>query len=131
MTQAARTRSFGKASLGLAGSGTKLQGSYIGVKADGATAGVYDKNCTGVVAYGTNVEIGSGSPEDRNIFFSKCSVAQSAGIAVVNGSTTIFGNYIGMAKDGVTDLTPEAADANGPHCTFLARAKFTQHFRNE
>lgn len=79
---------------------------------------MYDKNCTGVIAYGTNVEIGSGSPEDRNIFFSKCSVAQSAGIAVVNGSTTIFGNYIGMAKDGVTDLTPEAADANGLTASF-------------
>jgi hypothetical protein len=104
---------FEKLSIALVGANTKIQGSYVGVKADGITTGQDDKNCTGVASSGNNVEVGGANPEDRNILFSKCSISQSAAYGPGSGSAFIYGNYFGMAKDGVTDLSPELADANG------------------
>lgn len=78
--------SFEKASLALIGNNTKLHGSYIGLKADGSTVGVNEKNCTGVVSIGNNSEVGGSSPQDRNLLYSKCSIAQTAAFAPAGGS---------------------------------------------
>lgn len=104
---------FERINIALIGSNTKIQGSYVGVRADGTTIGTSDRNCVGVVSNGANVEVGGSNPEDRNILFSKCSISQSAAYGPGGGSVSVYGNYFGMAKDGITDLTPELTDANG------------------
>jgi hypothetical protein len=103
---------FSLVNVGLIGNNTQVRGSYIGLRADGSTVGEFDKNCAGVVNAGQNVAVGGTNNADRNIVYSRCSLAQSAAV-VLNGNAYVYGNYIGLAKDGVTDLTPEALDANG------------------
>ncbi len=107
---------FSKANVGLVGANTAIKGSYIGIKADGNTVGAYDRNCVGVATAAT-ATVGGTNAADRNILFSKCSIAQSAAIGA-SGPTEVYGNYIGIAKDGVTDLSPEASDANGLSAPF-------------
>lgn len=114
---AAPDSNFAKATLALVGNDTILQGSYIGVRADGFTTGEYDKNCANVFVAGTGVLVGGTNSADRNLLSSECSIGQAAALAVM-GTAEIYGNYIGLAKDGVTDLTPEAADANGLNAPF-------------
>lgn len=99
--------------LALVGAGTSVKGSYIGLHADGSTPGQDYKNSAGAFAVGNNTIIGGTDAADRNIFYAKSTLAQSAGIFTIGTGTKIFGNYVGIAKDGVTDLTPEIADANG------------------
>lgn len=96
----------------LSGNDTKVLGCYIGLKADGMTAGEIDKNSVGIVSDGTNTSIGGINPGDRNILFNKSSIPQSASVAAKDGTTTIYGNYFGLAKDGTTDLSPEQANLN-------------------
>lgn len=104
---------FGFVNVGLIGNNTQVRGSYIGLRADGSTVGEFDKNCAGVASTGNNTAVVGGTNNaDRNIVYSRCSLAQSAAVAL-HGDTYVYGNYIGLTKDGVTDLTPEAADANG------------------
>lgn len=114
---AAPDSNFAKATLALIGNDTILQGSYIGVRADGFTTGEYDKNCANVLVAGTGVLVGGTNSADRNLLSSECSIGQAAALAVM-GTAEIYGNYIGLAKDGVTDLTPDAADANGLNAPF-------------
>lgn len=99
--------------LALVGTGSSVKGSYIGLRADGSTQGQDYKNSVGVFAVGNNTVIGGTDPADRNIVYAKSTVGQSAGVFTNGSGTTIFGNYVGLAKDGVTDLTPEVADSNG------------------
>ncbi len=114
---AAPDSNFAKATLALASNDTILQGSFIGVRADGFTTGEYDKNCASVFVAGTGVLVGGVNSADRNLLSSECSIGQAAALAVM-GTAEIYGNYIGLAKDGVTDLTPNAADANGLNAPF-------------
>ncbi len=114
---AAPDANVAKATVALIGNSTTLQGSYIGVRADGTTPGEYDKNCASVLVVGTSVLVGGTNDDDRNLFLSRCSVGQGAGVIIV-GSAEVYGNYVGIAKDGATDLTPEAADANGLNAPF-------------
>lgn len=104
---------FEKANLGLVGANTAVYGSYIGLRADGTTKGQDGRNSVGIGAAGNNVKVGGTNPSMRNVLSSKSTIGQSAAMAVAGSAAEIFGNYIGIAKDGVTDLTPEAADANG------------------
>ncbi len=97
--------------LVLVGSNTKSSGNYLGVRSDGKTPGS-SRNDFGVLAIGENSAVGGTDPSDRNIVYSFSQNHISAAIWPGNG-VTIYGNYIGVAKDGVTDLTPDAADANG------------------
>lgn len=114
---AAPDSNFAKATLALVGNDAVLQGSYIGVRADGFTTGEYDKNCASVFVAGTDVLVGGTNSSDRNLLSSECSIGQAAALVVL-GSAEIYGNYVGIAKDGVTDLTPDAADANGLNAPF-------------
>lgn len=104
---------FEKVTLWLGGTRSSVKGSYIGLRADGFTAGQDYKNSTGVIIGADDVVVGGSNPEDRNVIFAKSVIGQSAGIAAGGSGTIIYGNYIGIARDGVTDLTPEQADANG------------------
>lgn len=104
---------FEKANLILVGANTAVYGSYIGLRADGMTKGDDARNSVGVGVSGSNVKVGGVNPAERNVLLSKSTIGQSAAIAVGGSGTEIYGNYVGIAKDGVTDLTPEEADANG------------------
>ncbi len=83
------------------------------MRADGTTAGAIDTNSVSVATVGNDVVVGGVNPADRNIIFSHSSITQSAGIAVLGGTSLIYGNYVGIAKDGITDLSPTSVDANG------------------
>lgn len=104
--------SMEKASVRLTGSNTQIRGSYIGIHADGYTRGVNERNCNSVVVDGSDVIVGGINAADRNILVSWCSIGSSAALTI-QGSAQVYGNYIGIAKDGTTDLSPEIADANG------------------
>lgn len=104
---------FGKANLALVGQGTAVYGCYVGLQADGTTKGDDVRNSVSVLLAGSDALVGGANPADRNIISNKSTIGQSAGIAAASSGVVIRGNYIGIAKDGVTDLTPEAADANG------------------
>lgn len=93
-------------------SGGVIQGNYLGVRADGLTRGT-GRNDAAVGLVSTNILVGGTNPEDRNVLFAKSNSNTTATIFSVGSGSEIYGNYIGIAKDGVTDLTPEAADANG------------------
>lgn len=92
------------------GSRSKIQGCYIGVRADGFTVGPDQRDSVGIMSNGTDALIGGEQAADRNVFFSQSTVLQSSGIFVNTGSAQVYGNYIGLAADGVTDLSPEPAD---------------------
>jgi CSLREA domain-containing protein len=96
----------------VADSNITVAGSYIGVNADGTTVSKID-NDAGVSIDAPGTTFGGVNPEDRNILFSYSDVAQAAGISGGGDGTVIYGNYFGVAKDGVTDFTSEAVDANG------------------
>ena len=104
---------FYNANLALIAEGSKAQGNYLGVRADGMTRGP-GKNYTTLFVGGTDAEVGGSNPADRNIISNRESpkIAAAAIMSQAQG-VIIRGNYIGMAKDGVTDLTPEPADATG------------------
>ena len=92
-------------------------GNYIGIRADGATVGTggNDTSILITAAFGpfSNPKIGSASPEDRNVIYSFSNSNVSAGIFGGTDGLTVYGNYIGVASDGVTDLTPGYADTAG------------------
>lgn len=89
-----------------------IQGNYLGVKADGLTVG--DGRADAAVGLiSVSALVGGTNPADRNVLFAKSNSNVTATIFTVGSGSEIYGNYIGIGKDGVTDLTPEAADANG------------------
>lgn len=89
-----------------------VQGNYLGVKADGITPGPA-RNDAALGLISTGALVGGINPEDRNVIYAKSDDSASAAIFVAGSASEVYGNYIGIGKDGVTDLTPEAADANG------------------
>ncbi|MDQ5944013.1 MAG: trimeric autotransporter adhesin [Patescibacteria group bacterium] len=89
-----------------------VQGNYLGVRADGLTRGT-GRNDAAIGLISTNTLVGGANPEDRNVIFAKSNSNTTAAIFSVGSGSEIYGNYIGIGKDGTTDLTPEAADANG------------------
>lgn len=99
-----------QANIAIVGSYIRVEGCYIGVRADGTTLGSVDREATGIISNGTGVLIGGENPAERNVIATIAPVAQSGGIFVDAGSATIYGNYIGLAFDGVTDFSPEPAD---------------------
>ena len=89
-----------------------IQGNYLGVRADGMTRGT-GRNDTAVGLIASGGLIGGTNLEDRNVIFAKSNSNTTAAVFSVGSGAEIYGNYIGIAKDGVTDLTPEEADTNG------------------
>lgn len=89
-----------------------IQGNYLGVKADGITPGPA-RNDAALGLISNSALIGGTNPEDRNVIFAKSEHNASAAIFVAGSASEVYGNYIGIGKDGVTDLTPQEADANG------------------
>lgn len=104
---------MGYSNLELHGNNLTASGNYIGIKADGNSVGVMGRNIVGISVKGKDAIIGGTNPSDRNVLFSKGSTGQTASIVTSESGNKIYGNYIGLAKDGVTDLSPEQADANG------------------
>ena len=103
-----------QANLALVGDNTKVQGCYVGIEADGFTKGTFNRNQLSVAVIGAGTMIGGSNPADRNIVSNESSSNISAVLLSAGDSTaSIFGNYIGIAKDGLTDLTPEQEDGNG------------------
>jgi hypothetical protein len=99
-----------QANIAIVGDNAKVQGCYIGVRADGTTLGSVDREATGIISNGVGVLIGGENPAERNVIASFAPVPQSGGVIVNAGSATIYGNYIGLAMDGVTDFSPETSD---------------------
>ncbi len=83
-----------------------IQGNYLGLMPDGQTSIPYSStttNATGVsVTSGTGAVIGGTRPEDRNILTNNNIVTQA--IALASSNSIVEGNYIGIARDGITDL---------------------------
>ncbi len=91
-----------------------ILGSYVGVRADGMTVGPGD-NSLGISGSGNaaGMIVGSALPSDRNIFFSLSESNQSSAIIVGSGLMTVYGNYFGIGRDGITDFTPEDVGGTG------------------
>ena len=92
----------------------EIKGNYIGTDATGLSMGISDTvGGVYISENSSNAEVGGINPEDRNVIANIAPNNQHAGIMLSGDHSTIYGNYIGIGKDGVTDLTPDAADANG------------------
>ena len=105
------------ANIGVLASNITVAGNFIGLHSDGTTIAT-GSNDTAVVledAFGliTNDVIGGSLPADRNIMFQFSQSNLGATIVGSGVGTLIYGNYIGIARDGVTDLTPGAVDIEG------------------
>lgn len=82
-------------------------GNYLGLKADGMTKGeiltphaIILQNWDGG---GNDIKIGGTNPADRNIFLGS---SGGSGAITMNGEDgEVYGNYIGIAKDGETELS--------------------------
>lgn len=89
-----------------------IYGNYIGVKADGQTIGD-GNNWVSFGDSGTGTLLGGADPAERNILYAKSNYNQSGAAMLSGNNGVVYGNYVQIARDGVTDLSPEAADANG------------------
>ncbi|MFN8015587.1 MAG: choice-of-anchor U domain-containing protein [Acidimicrobiia bacterium] len=94
-----------------------VAGNYLGLHSDGTTVGSNGNHSsvyiTQVADPISNEIIGGDSPQDRNIIYNYSPSNISAGIMGSAPGSVIYGNYFGIAKDGVTDLTTDAADTIG------------------
>lgn len=85
-----------------------FSGNFVGLRADGLTR-VDNEGTDGVtlIAFGdgySGCQLGGLNPEDRNVI-ATLSKSVSTGSIVIGGDDCIVrGNYIGLAKDGVTDV---------------------------
>lgn len=78
-----------------------IAGNFLGVSPDGMSAGPGD-NAGSVYQYaGTNLTFGGLNPADRNITANDGTGQQAVGLS---SGGLVQGNYIGIAKDGVTSL---------------------------
>lgn len=100
------------ANLIVTGNNSGIYGNYLGVKADGTTVGD-GNNWVSIADGGTGTKIGSVDASDRNIIYAKSTSNKSGAYISTGTNGVMYGNYVGIAKDGVTDLSPEDADANG------------------
>ena len=80
---------------------TTFEGNYIGTDISGTASG--SNGGFGIVLNSGGTVIGGTDPEDRNIF-SAIGGAEAIHGNGNAGTNTILGNYIGLAKDGVTAL---------------------------
>lgn len=103
----------------------KIQGNYLGVKADGMTL-VTEHNDAAVFIGNSGALIGGQSPADRNVMGTISESHQTGVIMGYGEDAIIYGNYIGLAKDGITDLTPREVDANGLVAPFSIGIQATQ-----
>ncbi len=92
----------------------KVQGNYVGTDYTGMTArpnGSDNSNSSTAISVGenglnatdlstTNTFLGGLNPEDRNLI----SGNYGGGVGIGSVDTTIQGNYVGVARDGATDL---------------------------
>ncbi len=81
-----------------------IAGNFLGVMPDGSTAGSYEISSAIIQYGGSNLTIGGTSPAARNILSNKEFGQQAVNINSSTGGTVIQGNYIGLAKDGITSL---------------------------
>ena len=84
------------------GNSNVIRGNYIGVNAAGSQV----LGTGGILLLSSNNLIGSTTPETRNVI----SCVGHYGIELAGASATvnnIVGNYIGLAADGATPLTPD------------------------
>lgn len=77
-----------------------IQGNYLSIKPDGLTKGNDSENGLKVDG-GAGVSVGGLNPADRNII---AGYSQGSGGLVINTDASIYGNYVGIGRDGVTDL---------------------------
>lgn len=103
----------------------KIQGNYLGIRADGTTLAT-EHNDVAVYIGNSGALIGGESPADRNVMGVTSESHQTGAILGYGEGATIYGNYIGIAKDGITDLTPREADANGLVAPFSIGIQATQ-----
>lgn len=100
----------GRFNIEAEGDNVNIYGNYIGVDASGQSmpnAGSSVVDTVGVVSYGDTVSIGGTNPADRNIIASTTYIDEPTGSASImagGSSTVIYGNYIGLGRDGVTDF---------------------------
>lgn len=88
---------IGSAAIELGGTGNTIQGNFLGLRADGSTAGL---NSWGVlVTDSSGTVIGGTTPAARNIISGNFS-----GIRIGQEGATILGNYIGTDKSGTISV---------------------------
>ena len=102
--------------IGVLASEITIAGNFIGLHSDGATIATGRNDVAiGLISAGviTDNVIGGSLPADRNIMY-QYSQSNLGGAIIGSGvGTEIYGNYIGIARDGVTDFTPGAVDVEG------------------
>ncbi len=81
-----------------------LEGNYIGVKPSGVEAGSGNGGGINTTPGCSNLAIGGSSPENRNIITASQNKNNSA-VSMDCTQSTMYGNYIGIGKDGATQLT--------------------------
>lgn len=80
-----------------------LQGNYLGTMPDGITpVSTLENISVAITANGDNVLIGGNTPADRNLIVNSAFGSQA--ISSSGNSGRFYGNYIGLAKDGVTGI---------------------------
>jgi hypothetical protein len=86
--------------------GMQVNGNYIGTDSSGLVnpADVYEGIQTGLNIKGDNTTLGSLLPSDRNIVTNSATVESSGAVVVEASSVNIYGNFVGIGKDGTTDL---------------------------
>lgn len=80
-------------------SGVKIQGNYIGTDATGINVPSLSK--AGIGSRGS-ILVGGTNPEDRNVIGTTHEIG--IGSIASEGQMDVYGNYIGIGKDGTTDL---------------------------
>lgn len=103
--------------VGMYASNITVAGNFIGLHADGITiatgsndVGISFGSPFGAITGGT---IGGSLPADRNIMYQFSQSNLGGTITGSSDGAVIYGNYIGIARDGVTDFTPGAVDVEG------------------
>ena len=100
------------ANTGGAASDLKFQGNFLGLRADGTTLPETIHNDCAIGIFGPNALIGGTNPADRNVLANK-SESVGSGAVWLSGDNLyaeVYGNIIGLAKDGETDLSPEVVN---------------------
>ncbi len=93
----------GSCQISIGAANVGVFGNYVGVLADGTTS---DTSSVGGVCAESGsssaAKIGGANPQDRNILSS--SGSSGAGLSLSGTGHVVYGNYIGMSKDGVNDF---------------------------
>ncbi len=114
------------ANVVLVASNVTVAGNFLGLKADGFSIGEGQNDISVLISdNATNYNLGGVNPADRNMLFSFSETNTAAAVFGGAEAGEVYGNYFGIARDGVTDLTPGEADVVGLQGPWSMAMNFT------